>query len=394
MSIDKSEIEELIESDNEDIVFETGSSIESENLIVYSRDWTVETIVSQMDNGNIDLNPQFQRRNVWQDRKKSQLIESYILGYPVPEVVLAEHPFEKKKFIVIDGKQRLITLYGFMSQNQSGIWQKGKLSGLEQLTSLNNYSFLDMKNNPKLSSYVRQLQNADVRCTIISNVKDSSVLYDIFYRLNVGATPLSVQELRQVLYVGPFTEYLIRFTDNISGIHKVLKLSEPDNRFKDVETLLRVLAFKENIGNYRGNLKYFLDDYVNESNISWNKNESHIKSSIGMIDKAIEELALLLDGYEKIGRRSSGSKKSGFDGRFNTVLFEVQIYFTIKLIEMGIKLDKQKFVAELSLLLEDSDFSASISSSTKNISQYSTRYSMYKEMIRKVTQEEIPTPWI
>lgn len=393
MIVDRTEIEDLIESDNEDIVFESGNSIESENLIVYSRDWTVETIVNQMDNGNIDLNPQFQRRNVWQDRKKSQLIESYILGYPVPEVVLAEHPYEKKKFIVIDGKQRLITLYGFMSQKNSKIWKKERLSGLEQLKVLNNTSFQDMKENPKFSSYVRQLQNADVRCTIISNVKDSSVLYDIFYRLNVGATPLSVQELRQVLYAGPFTEYLVEYTNELTNIHKVLKLTEPDNRFKDVETLLRVMAFKENIRNYRGNLKLFLDDFVSDNNSLWHDRKKIIVNSLQNIDEAIQHLSTLIGDFEHVGRKNRPNESGKFESRFNTVLFEVQVYFALECLRLNIHLDRDLYLDEFMNLNNDNDFIASISSSTKNSQQYYNRYYLYAKMITKVSGKVITTPW-
>ena len=60
------------------------------DLVVYSRDWTVETIVNQIKKSNIDLNPKFQRRNAWNDDRRSKLIESLIIGIPVPEIVLAE----------------------------------------------------------------------------------------------------------------------------------------------------------------------------------------------------------------------------------------------------------------------------------------------------------------
>ena len=62
-------------------------------IVVYSRDWTFETVFNQIKQGNIELEPKFQRRNAWKDDKKSKLIESFILNLPVPEIVLAEHPF-------------------------------------------------------------------------------------------------------------------------------------------------------------------------------------------------------------------------------------------------------------------------------------------------------------
>ena len=106
---------------------QTGTSPDSRSLTVYSRDWTVETIYSQIEQGNIDLNPQFQRRYAWNDDKKTRLIESLITGMPVPEVVFAEHPEKKRSFIVIDGKQRLLTIAGFMNPEKFEYWKRQSL---------------------------------------------------------------------------------------------------------------------------------------------------------------------------------------------------------------------------------------------------------------------------
>lgn len=62
-------------------------SSQETDLIVYSRDWTIQTIIDQIEQGNIELNPGFQRRNAWNDSKRSKLIESILIGYPVPEIV-------------------------------------------------------------------------------------------------------------------------------------------------------------------------------------------------------------------------------------------------------------------------------------------------------------------
>ncbi|NAW65516.1 DUF262 domain-containing protein, partial [Photobacterium halotolerans] len=235
---------ELITFDNDELAGPEGFLEDNDigDIIVYSRDWTVETVVNQIIKGNIELNPEFQRRNAWNDPKKSSLIESYLIGYPVPEIVLAEHPKERKKFIVIDGKQRLLTLCGFLINDKFNSWKKPKLSGLKDLKELNNKSFVDVKTDKELNKYLRLLANADVRCTVISNVKNNDILYDIFYRLNAGATPLSTQELRQVLHAGEFTKHLIEYTSEVGAVHKVLKLDKPDDRLKDIETLLRLLS--------------------------------------------------------------------------------------------------------------------------------------------------------
>lgn len=169
-----------------------------ESLVVYSRDWTVETILSQIEKDNIDLNPTFQRRNAWNDLKRSKLIESLIIGIPVPEIVLAEDKDRKRSFIVIDGKQRLLAIAGYHRPNRYKVWDVPKLKGLNTRPNLNGKEFSDLELDKTSSGDVRNLMNSDIRCTIISHYESTQVLYDIFYRLNTRSVPLSSQELRQV----------------------------------------------------------------------------------------------------------------------------------------------------------------------------------------------------
>src|SRR5688572_2935664 len=105
-----------------------------------SSDWTVETILSQMRRGNIQLNPGFQRRDAWTDERKSGFVESLMLGLPIPQLVLAEHGTERGKYIVIDGKQRLLTLRRFSAPSPNGQEPQVPpliLTGLKSLSELN-----------------------------------------------------------------------------------------------------------------------------------------------------------------------------------------------------------------------------------------------------------------
>ena len=65
--------------------FDDLKNIDTSGILVYSRDWTIDTILKQIEMGNIDLNPSFQRRNAWTDEKRSKLIESIMMEYPIPE---------------------------------------------------------------------------------------------------------------------------------------------------------------------------------------------------------------------------------------------------------------------------------------------------------------------
>ena len=103
--------------DNKDIIFETDGEENEEELnidlskfnqaVIWGTDWTTETMARQLEKGNIDLNPSFQRRDAWSEQEKSRLIESLMLGFPVPPIILAENKQKKNSYLVIDGKQRV-----------------------------------------------------------------------------------------------------------------------------------------------------------------------------------------------------------------------------------------------------------------------------------------------
>ena len=90
-----------------DLVNEDSLSTEAlSDLVLYTLDWSVQSLLERIGT-SFDINPSFQRRDAWNPERKSLYIESLILGLPVPQIVLAEDPTQKGRFIVLDGKQRL-----------------------------------------------------------------------------------------------------------------------------------------------------------------------------------------------------------------------------------------------------------------------------------------------
>jgi hypothetical protein len=363
--------------DDEDIRYP-----QDDEIVVYSRDWTVQTIVSQIEQGNIDLNPKFQRRNAWKDDKRIRLVESLMLKYPVPEIVIAERKDRKRSYIVIDGKQRLQTLAGIYLSDDYKIWSTDHFTKSELIPELTKVPIKSFIGDPAFSDQKRVLDNADVRCTIISSYRSEDVLYDIFFRLNTGSSPLSSQELRQVLNKGQFSEYLVEFTNSPQPIHKVIEIEKADDRLMDADLLLRCLAFFVNGKSYRGNQRQFLDDFVRTGNKDWDSLQTEIVGAVSTIMDAIDFLGSLI-GYNKIGRKIKGNE---FDWRFNKVLFEVQVLFATHLKPIEITDDlRNRYRKELEELLESNyDFRQSIEATTKSLERYSARYSAYGEFARRV----------
>lgn len=307
---------------NEEINEDVSPEGETE-IVVYSRDWTIATIINQIEQKNIDLNPKFQRRNAWDDTRRSMLIESLVTGLPVPEIVLAEDPKKRKAFIVIDGKQRLLTIAGFVDPTIS-YWTKAQLKNLKLRPELNTKTYEQLRTDSTLSDQYREFMNADVRCTIISNFKSDDALYDIFYRLNTGSVPLSTQELRQVLHKGPFADYLIEITDTFQPIHKILGTNGPDNRLKDVEIALRFIAIVLLGSRYQGNLKKFLDDAMELLTNDWENSKPKVEAVYKDMNIAIGNLAEVL-GTNLVGRKFVNGS---WESRFNRVLFEVEAFIS------------------------------------------------------------------
>ena len=369
--------------DNEEIL-EDIAPFDTSSIVVYSRDWTIETMYSQIMGKNINLNPKYQRRNAWTDQKRSQLIESIIIGYPVPEIVLAEDPIQKKSFAVIDGKQRLLTIAGFINPKEFGYWDNGgKLTKLFVKEKLNGLTFDDLKGDEKYSDELREFFNSALRCTIITNFQANDILYDIFYRLNSGSVSLSTQELRQVLNRGEFADYLIETTNTPQSLHLIMNLTEPDKRLRDIEVLLRCISMIEFSISYNGNLKQFLDNTMGEITRNWKTTyEQKLKELYSAINDSIEVLKAIFEDYNQIGRKFTNGKA---EARFNRVILEVQLFFFVHLDRSLINADTiGKFrSAFINLCQEDKEFRSSVESSTKNIDNYRIRFGKFQELMNQ-----------
>jgi hypothetical protein len=380
-------VDDLIDDLDDEIQDDVRIQESLDSLVVSSRDWTVETIVRQITQKNIDLNPKFQRRNAWNDAKRSTLIESLIWGVPIPQIVLAEDPTRPRSYIVIDGKQRLLTLAGFMDPNIK-YWDRAALKGLSVLKELNGLTEKEIEADESLEDYHRRLMNADIRCTVLSNYSDPDVLYDIFYRINTGSVRLGSQELRQVLHRGWFADFLIDKTNELQPIHQVLGLTEPDVRLADVEIVLRSLSMSLYGGYYHGNLKQFLDFSMDA--ITHSSDQDEIEEHYRLFNKGIENSRKIFE-WKEIGRKITNGK---FESRFNRVLFEVQNYYFKQLPVSLLTRNKTKFLTAFTdLIQKDKAFRSSIESTTKSMENTHLRYKKFQLLIKKVFNKDIAPPF-
>lgn len=349
-------------------------------LNVGTRDWTVGTIVDQIKKGNIDLDPAFQRRSAWNDQKRSRFIESLILGVPIPQIVLAEQPGERGKFIVIDGKQRLLTLASLTMEKYS-FWDKPKFQDINTIEDLDGKTIEEFTSSDKFKEERRFFENAPIRCAVLAGTNDKDVFYDIFYRLNSGAVPLSGQELRQVFYKGHFARYLFDVTNTIGPIHQVLGLTQSDPRLFDIELLLRYFAIRLALVPYRGDLRAYLDLTMKTVTDEWARYKPIIENLYG----ELSELLLSIDsymGYNKIGRRYTSGR---LQRRFNKAVFDVQVYYLSLVPKESLTPEsKERFETAFSGLCDDADFRASVEATTKSIPRFELRFRKFRELVNDV----------
>lgn len=341
-----------------------------------------------MEEGSIDLAPIFQRRNAWRDERKSRFIESLFLGLPIPEIVLAERPKARGTFLVLDGKQRLLTLREFCRPDGTS-FKPLRLTGLEVREDLNKRTYADLSADSSFASDLKFFRNQTIRTVVVRNWPTDDFLYRVFLRLNTGSLPLSPQELRSALIPGPFLRFLDEFTSDCRPLQVALGISGPDFRMRDVELLLRFFAFDYSLADYRGNLKAFLDKASVQLNDAWPKNEVQIRSRAQAGADAIGA-TLRIFGSSSF-RRWTGDR---YESRFNRAVFDIMTYSFRDQTVSDSAVQRKEQVAALFRKLsgQDADFSQALTATTKTVDAVWLRLDRWSSQLSGLLNVPIPVP--
>jgi hypothetical protein len=169
----------------------------------------------------------------------------------MPEIILAEEKGKKGSFIVIDGKQRLLAVRQFASEDSDPDFPQLRLSGLKDRQDLNGITYKRLKSEDQFGDNLNTSDNQTMRTVVIRGRKDEKYLYSVFLRINTGSVQLSPQEeLRQALDPGPFSDFIDDFSTESEPLKKALKLKQPDFRMRDVELVLRYYAYRNMVATY------------------------------------------------------------------------------------------------------------------------------------------------
>lgn len=329
---------------------DNGFAIREYEVSAAPNDFNLLTLVNFIASKAIKI-PGFQRNYVWDIKRASKLIESIIIGLPIPQIFLYEE--SKNNFLVIDGQQRLMSIYYFWKQrfprkekrvelrqifDQHGDFPMEVLADDRYFTRFNLKLPESLPGHPNkfhnlnyetLGEYQTTFNLRTIRNVIIKQTapeEDDSAMFEIFNRLNSGGINLKPQEIRTSMYHSAFYDMLYRF--NIKPEWRsLLDLKVPDLNMKDIEFLLRGFAMLCDGSNYAPSMIKFLNRFSKKMKQASSETIEYLENLAGSFVDACDELPA----------------KAFYTntGRFNISIFE-SVFFAV----CETPFQEQKLVAE------------------------------------------------
>ncbi|WP_374480474.1 DUF262 domain-containing protein [Zoogloea sp.] len=265
-----------------------------------SYDLAVRQLVDMLMEKMIDIAPEYQRHFKWNPERQSQLIESLMLGIPVPSLFMATN--RDSSWEVIDGLQRLTTIINFIGTSEqieeiNSQGSKLRLTGLEKLTTMNGLIFEDLPKSVQMMFLTRP-----IRVTVLNDRSDFGVRFDLFERLNTGGITLHPQEIRNCIFLGPFNDFIKTCAEN-EDFRNVIKLPKDAERSGSLEELvLKFFAYYEDQDKFVHSVEGFLNNYMERKTSSF-KNTKELRTIFNSTFKVLN--SSLPDGIVRTPRKNT-----------------------------------------------------------------------------------------
>lgn len=232
-----------------------------DDIYVENKPFSINTIMEMINDGDLEVAPDFQRHFVWDKTRQSKLIESILLGLPLPSIYLSQYP--DGILTIVDGLQRITTIRRFMKDELT-------LCNLEYFTDCNDKTYSELKNVLPLLQY-RRFRQTQIMCFVIDYRSPNALKFDLFRRLNTGGKALNDQEIRNCLSRRNLQNLLSKMVET-DEFKRATNESLKDTRMAAQESALRFIYFYEQysdsnpVGDYNGEIRDRLDDYVETLN--------------------------------------------------------------------------------------------------------------------------------
>ncbi len=337
------------------------------DITSYGVDFDVEGLVRRIQREDI-LIPDFQRKFVWTLPESSKLVESLLLGLPVPGIFLAQEQ-DTGKMSVIDGQQRLLTLKFFLEGyfHASRDAKSRRVFKLDKVQpQFDNKTFKDLDSKDR-----NNLENSVIHATVVkqdSPADDDTSIYHIFERLNSGGRKLSPHEIRCAVYHGSFIEFLKDLNQfdawrNIFG-------GSPHNRMRDQELILRFFAMRYNSDNYQRPMAEFLNHFLNRNR------------DIG--DEKKVDFSVVFKRITKLFNKSVPGKPFRVKRALNVAFFDAAMVGLAKRVINKDEPNPNKIHEAHDFLLNSVEFNEQITQSTADVNSVQNRISIATKAFMEV----------
>lgn len=371
VDVDQEDQDSGVERELEDTDGEIKRPFDPEKIKVRTVNVVVDQLVSRIDHGEVDLAPDFQRMaGIWNDERKSRLLESLLLRIPIPVFYVAAD--EDDKWSVVDGIQRTSTIHTYVKG-------RFRLSRLEYLTRLDGFRYADLPRPLQ-----RRISETQLVVNVIEPGTPQEVMFNIFRRINTGGKMLNGQEIRHALHPGAVRDYL----KELAGAKEFLEATDGSiriDRMADRECVLRFLAF--HINPWEEYAANDLDGYLGRTMEKVNAMGSSERTCISQDFRRAMKAAFLIFGNDAFRKRYNYT-----DTRYpiSKALFEA---WSVGLArrsgnEIDVLVDQRTQVKErfISLMKEDQDFDTAISYSTGNPVRVKKRFQAIDALLEECLQ--------
>jgi uncharacterized protein with ParB-like and HNH nuclease domain len=330
-------------------------------IAAYPSDYTLSVLDNMWNEDDIVI-PDYQRNYVWTIKQASLLIESFLLGLPVPQVFFYVN--DDNKYEVIDGQQRITSVVYFLSglfgdENIHGKKQVFRLTGLSEASPFHKKLFSELD-----EIYQRKLKGSVLRVINIKQLNpkgESTSAYHIFERLNTGGSPLKPQEIRNVVFRGGIIDKL-KEINSLKEWRDILGKNNLDKHQKDIELILRLFGLSTRFSKYEKPMKEFLNKTMSENRQGTTASFNKFYSEFPKICKLIIS--------------KMGNKPFHIRGPLNLPALD-SVFVTI----YNNKNICENLNASFSKLLNDSDYDSTTKISTSDLSVIKTRLGKAKEYL-------------
>jgi len=337
----------------------------------------VESLHGKFKREKLIVQPDFQRQFVWDRAMASRLIESALLGIPLPVIYISQEPDNKE--YVIDGQQRLTSFFAFLD----GKFPDGtefKLTGLKVFRELNGEKYGGLPDD--LQDKIRYFV---VRTITFKKESNPDLKFEIFERLNTGSVKLNDQELRNCIYRGGFNK-LLKELSRDPDFTFLLDYKKPEKRMKDMERVLRFAAFfHATYLNYKPPMRNFLNKEAEKyRNIEENETQT-LRSAFKNTCQIIRSM-FGKNAFKRFYKGTEEDPAGHWEPKqFNASLYDILMYSFARE-DKNVVFQNLDSIREalIHLMTENQDFIDAIELSTSSLQAITKRFDLWRAALQEV----------